>query len=314
MLIHNNKNNSNNKWVLFIYSLVVLFFFACGNKESPAPPPVVVKNPVFTTATVNDISLENLVYDVSLQPAVKISFSEPLKQSTVTGAVTMADVNGVAVTVNTTLQNDDKTILIQPAAALGYLKKYSVRVGNSLMSSSGGRLQSDISKSFVTRIDSSRKFPVISDNALLDLVQQQTFKYFWDFGHPVSGLARERNTSGDIVTSGGSGFGIMAIPVAINRNFITRAQGLARMQTIVAFLKNNAVKVKGAFPHWLNGSTGAIIPFSANDNGADLVETSYLMMGLLTARQYFNGMDVAETTLRTDINTLYNNVEWDWFR
>lgn len=314
MLIHNNKNNSNNKWILFIYPLVVLFFFACGNKESPAPPPVVIKNPVFTTATVNDISLENLVYDVSLQPAVKISFSEPLKQSSVTGAVTMADVNGVAVTVNTTLQNDDKTILIQPAAALGYLKKYSVRVGNSLMSSSGGRLQSDISKSFVTRIDSSRKFPVISDNALLDLVQQQTFKYFWDFGHPVSGLARERNTSGDIVTSGGSGFGIMTIPVAINRNFITRAQGLARIQTIVSFLKNTAVKVKGAFPHWLNGSTGAIVPFSANDNGADLVETSYLMMGLLTARQYFNGADAAETTLRTDINTLYSNVEWDWFR
>jgi len=314
MLIHNNKNIINNKWILFMYSLAVLFLFACGNKESPAPPPVLVKNPVFSTATVNDISLENLVYDVNLQPAVKISFTEPLKQSSVAAAVSMADMNGVAVTVSTTLQNDDKTILIQPAAALGYLKKYAVRVSTSLQSSSGGGLQSEVSKNFITRIDSSRKFPAISDNALLDLVQQQTFKYFWDFGHPVSGLARERNTSGDIVTSGGSGFGIMTIPVAINRNFITRAQGLARVQTIVAFLKNNAVKVKGAFPHWLNGSTGAIVPFSANDNGADLVETSYLMMGLLTARQYFNGMDAAETTLRTDINTLYNNVEWDWFR
>ena len=74
------------------------------------------------------------------------------------------------------------------------------------------------------------------------------------------------------------------------------------------------MKVKGAFPHWLNGTTGAIVPFSANDNGADLVETSYLMMGLLTARQYFNTADAAEVTLRNDINTLYNNVEWDWFR
>jgi hypothetical protein len=74
------------------------------------------------------------------------------------------------------------------------------------------------------------------------------------------------------------------------------------------------VKVKGAFPHWLNGTTGAIIPFSANDNGADLVETSYLMMGLLTARQFFNDPGAAETTLRNDITALYNNVEWDWFR
>ena len=166
----------------------------------------------------------------------------------------------------------------------------------------------------VTRIDSSDKFPQISDDALLTLVQKQTFAYFWDFGHPVSGLARERNSSGETVTSGGSGFGIMSIPVAINRGFISRAQGLARLQTIVAFLKNTAQKFHGAFPHWLNGTTGAAIPFGANDDGADLVETSYLMQGLITARQYFDGSDAAETTLRADINTLYNNVEWSWFR
>jgi len=145
-------------------------------------------------------------------------------------------------------------------------------------------------------------------------VQQQTFKYFWDFGHPISGLARERNTSGETVTSGGSGFGIMAIVTGISRNFITKAQGLARMQTIVGFLKNTAQKFHGAFPHWLNGTTGAVIPFSAKDDGADLVETSYLMQGLLTARQFFNGADAAETTLRNDINILWNGVEWSWFR
>ncbi|HEV7781334.1 MAG TPA: glucoamylase family protein, partial [Chitinophagaceae bacterium] len=167
---------------------------------------------------------------------------------------------------------------------------------------------------FTTQIDSSRKFPAISDNALLDLIQRQTFKYFWDFAHPVSGLARERNTSGDLVTSGGSGFGIMAIPVAINRNFITRGEGFTRMQTIVAFLKNTAQRFHGAFPHWLNGSTGAVIPFSTKDNGADLVETSYLVQGLLCARQYFNDAGVAETNLRNDINSICNNVEWNWFR
>ena len=86
------------------------------------------------------------------------------------------------------------------------------------------------------------------------------------------------------------------------------------MQKIVGFLKNTAVKVKGAFPHWLNGTTGAIIPFSANDDGADLVETSYLMAGLLTTRQYFNGTSADETNLRNDINDLWNGVEWDWFR
>ena len=106
----------------------------------------------------------------------------------------------------------------------------------------------------------------------------------------------------------------MAIPVAINRSFITRAQGLTRMQTIVGFLKNTAQRFHGAFPHWLNGTTGAVIPFSQKDNGADLVETSYLMQGLICARQYFDGADAAETTLRNDINIIYKGVEWSWFR
>jgi hypothetical protein len=106
----------------------------------------------------------------------------------------------------------------------------------------------------------------------------------------------------------------MAIPVGVERGFITRAQGLTRLQTVVSFLKNTADKFHGAFPHWLNGSTGKVIPFSPLDNGADLVETSYLMQGLITARQYFNGADAAETALRNDINTIWNGVEWDWFR
>ena len=116
------------------------------------------------------------------------------------------------------------------------------------------------------------------------------------------------------VTSGGSGFGIMSIPVAINRGFITRTQGLQRMQTIVSFLKNTAQKFHGVFPHWLDGTTGAVIPFSTKDNGADLVETSFLMAGLLTARQYFDAADINETNLRNDINALWNAVEWSWFR
>ncbi|MEO7766815.1 MAG: glucoamylase family protein, partial [Ferruginibacter sp.] len=132
---------------------------------------------------------------------------------------------------------------------------------------------------------------------------------------PVSGLARERSNGDDnVVTSGGSGFGVMSIVTAISRNFITRTQGLARLQLITGFLKNTAQNFKGAFPHWMNGTTGVVVPFSQKDNGADLVETSYLIQGLLCARQYFNGTDVAETSLRNDINTIYDRVQWDWFR
>ncbi len=98
----------------------------------------------------------------------------------------------------------------------------------------------------------------------------------------------KEKTSGDIVTTGGTGFGIMAMLAGIQRGFITRAQGLNRIDTIVNFLINKATRYHGAFPHWMNGTTGATIPFSTEDDGADLVETAYMVQGLLTARSSFS--------------------------
>ena len=298
------------------YLLVVMFFISCSRKSPAPPPPTPSPKPVTVRNTLlNATAFDYTIYGTSLQPAIKIEFTEPLKSSSVAASVKLTNTSGSEITITTTLQNHDSVLIIQPTSPLNYLSRYNFIITSGLRSSTDGLFSPEVSKSFITKIDSSRKFPIISDNALLDLVQQQTFKYFWDYGHPVSGLARERsNATPETVTSGGSGFGVMAIVTGINRGFITRAQGLARMQTIVSFLKNTAQKFHGAFPHWINGTTGAVIPFSQYDNGADLVETSYLMMGLLTARQYFNGAGATETGLRNDINTLWNAVEWNWFR
>jgi hypothetical protein len=157
----------------------------------------------------------------------------------------------------------------------------------------------------------------LSDSALLDLVQKQTFRYFWDFAHPVSGLARERsNTSfnyGDeVVTTGGTGFGIMAVIVAAERKWIARDTAARFLLKMVRFL-GKADSYHGVFPHWLNGETGKTIPFSRKDDGADLVETAFLFQGLLTARQYFVGQDPVETELRNRINGLWHEIEWNWF-
>jgi hypothetical protein len=149
------------------------------------------------------------------------------------------------------------------------------------------------------------------DAALLEAVQRQTFRYFWEFAHPVSGLARERsNGDPDVVTSGGSGFGIMAILVAAERGWIGRDEALERLLTSVRFLEK-ASSYHGAYPHWLNGATGRTIPFSRKDDGGDLVETSYLIAGLLCARQYFTGPG-REAELRSRINRLWREVEWNW--
>ena len=301
----------------FSLLLLITFTFGCsknsGNNPTPPPPPTPASFN-FTSLKVNGINNGLTYYGINTTPVIKFSFSAPVNHSSANTSFLFKDNNGGTISYNTTYENNDSTVVLQPSSSLSFITKYNSGVSTDLRSQAGGSLQSSVTINFTTAIDSSDKFPVISDNALLDIVQQQTFKYFWDFGHPVSGLARERNTSGETVTSGGSGFGIMAIVTGISRNFITRAQGLSRMQTIVSFLKNTAQRFHGAYPHWLNGTTGVVIPFSTKDNGADLVETSYLMQGLLTARQFFTGADVAETSLRNDINTIWNGVEWSWFR
>lgn len=159
----------------------------------------------------------------------------------------------------------------------------------------------------------------LSDKELLDLVQKQTFKYFWDFAHPNSGMALERSDknaySGEahnIVTTGGSGFGLMAIIVGVERDFITREQAINRFHKITDFLLN-ADRFHGAFPHWYYGDSGKVKPFFTEDNGGDIVETSFLIQGLLTVRQYFNQDTSEEKALRDKINQLCNAVEWDWY-
>lgn len=298
----------------FIIGLLILLS-GCSKTPGDTPPPTVEADFTSTSLQINGINNSSFTYtNISTNPIIKISFSSAVKQASVAANVLFNESGGTAVPYNISFENNDSSFTVRPSSLLKSFTTYTLIVSSTLQSVTNKNLKNSLNITLRTGIDSSNKFPLISDNALLDLVQQQTFKYFWDFGHPVSGLARERNTSGDLVTSGASGFGIMSIVTAISRNFITRAQGLTRMQKIVGFLKNTAQKFHGAFPHWLNGTTGAVIPFSTKDNGADLVETSYLMQGLLTARQFFNGTDVAETTLRSDINILWNGVEWNWFR
>ncbi|HEX5112694.1 MAG TPA: glucoamylase family protein [Saprospiraceae bacterium] len=152
----------------------------------------------------------------------------------------------------------------------------------------------------------------MTDDEFLDMTQASTFRYFYDYAHPVSGMARERLGSEDIVTTGGSGFGVMAILAGIQRGYITREQGVNHLLKIVSFLQV-ADRFHGAFPHWMNGKTGEVIPFSTFDNGGDLVETAFLMEGLLCARAFFDQDNEKENVVRDVITALWEDVEWDWY-
>ncbi len=158
----------------------------------------------------------------------------------------------------------------------------------------------------------------ISDTELLDLTQQTTFKYFWDFANSSSGAARERyhtdnpSLNQNVVTSGGSGFGLMAILVGIERGYITRQQAVERLTTILNFFQN-ANRFHGAWSHWIDGGNGQVIPFSPDDDGGDLVETAFLSQGLICVKEYFKNGSTDEKALANLADNLWKGVEWNWY-
>ncbi len=161
----------------------------------------------------------------------------------------------------------------------------------------------------------------ISDDSLFTLVQYKTFQYFWQGAEPISGAARERihidndypDNDKNVVTTGGTGFGIMAILVGIERGFIARKDGFERLNKLTTWLAK-ADRFQGAWPHWMYGETGKVKPFGRNDDGGDLVETSFLMQGLICARQYFIKGNANEKKLASKIDSLWRGVDWNWYR
>lgn len=157
--------------------------------------------------------------------------------------------------------------------------------------------------------------PAADDSVLLDMVQEYTLRYFTDFAHPETGLARERSNdrNGDIVTTGGTGFGLMAMIAGAERGFVSKERALEIINRTVSFLEK-CERFHGAWAHWYNGDTGRAFSFSKYDNGGDLVETAFLVEGLLTVRQWLKDSESSEErSLATRCDKLWKGVEWDWY-
>lgn len=154
---------------------------------------------------------------------------------------------------------------------------------------------------------------------LLDSVQKRSFNYFWDFAEPISGLARERSQKDsfdgkghDIITIGGSGFGLSCFPIAVNRGWITKEEAIFHLKKVLTFLEKIET-YHGAYSHWYIAKTGKTKPFSGIDDGGDIVETAFLIQGLLINRQFFSENNSEENELRNRITKIWENVEWDWY-
>lgn len=247
------------------------------------------------------------VTDVPRSLDLNLTFSAAVDMESLSSSITIG--RGVPLVLTQLDPANQVSVSVDPS--LPPVSRFVLSISDNLVGANGERF-AGYAQEFYTEIDPTFKFPEVTDEELLNLVQEQTFKYFWDFAHPTSGLARERNTSGDLVTIGGSGFGVMAILVGIERGFITRQEGVDRLETIVNFLET-ADRFHGAWPHWMNGITGETIPFDPEDDGADLVETAFMIQGLLAARQYLEATDAQELAIKNKITDLWEAVEWSWF-
>lgn len=292
-----------------LYSLLFLYILFVGCQETSEPEPE-----IFTLQSValNGEPISIFTSNTEREVAFQVEFSSPVSLPSAETAIGLYK-NGIKIDATYSLTNADSTVLVHINSTLDGFSKYSLYIDASMLSKTNKELGEYYEYKIITEVDPSDKFERISDEELLTLVQQQTFKYFYDFAHPVSGMARERNTSGDVVTSGGTGFGIMALIVGMERNFITREQGITQMKRIVSYLET-ADRFHGAWAHWMNGNTGDVIPFSTKDNGGDLVETSFLVQGLITFRQYLEPTDTVGNNMINRITTLWEGVEWDWYR
>ena len=295
------------KNIVYLLILSLLGFVSCakepqqedGTKKAAIFAAYVNGERMTTNKAVEGVPVDDVVFEIEFSTDIDINKFDP----------SLIVFSGGQLQVSP--GENSKTLRLEPVNTLRDFTTYTLSV--LALDQLGVSVVEPYRYRIITSFDASDKFERISDEELLTLVQEKTFKYFWDYAHPVSGLSRERLNSGDIVTSGGSGFGIMAIPVGIERGFITREEGAERILTIATFLDEKAERFHGAYSHWLDGNTGKAIDFSAKDDGGDLVETGFLIEGLLTVQQYFNLDNPTENAIREKITKIWEEVEWDWY-
>jgi hypothetical protein len=297
-----------NLFILIIFGLVIVSCSKDTTETTTETSLSIISVQLNGTSLINGNSYHGITNGIQI---AKIVFNHDIDPNAIVAAG-FSFGGAIGSGYKATLGENNQTLVLTSNGSSSPLTSYNftITIGTNL----GGKIVTGFSAQYSTGIDPADKFPTLSDDDLLTLIQQKTLRYFTDYAHPTSGMARERLGSGETVTTGGTGFGLMALIVGIERGFLTRSDGFARISKVVNFLNTNAVKYHGAFPHWMNGTTGATIPFSTKDDGADLVETSFLMQGLLSAQAYYKNGSQSEQAICDTIQKLWKAVEWTWFQ
>ncbi len=107
--------------------------------------------------------------------------------------------------------------------------------------------------------------------------------------------------------------GLMAMIVAHEREYRPKEEIKDRILNILSFLET-CDRYQGAWSHWYNADTKHTQPFTTDDDGGDLVETSFIAQGLIALKHYFSGTDAKSVQIREKADLLWKGVNWNWYR
>ncbi|HSD71405.1 MAG TPA: glucoamylase family protein, partial [Thermoanaerobaculia bacterium] len=162
---------------------------------------------------------------------------------------------------------------------------------------------------------SARGAPLAGE-ALLEEVQERTFRWFWELTNPTNGLVPDRWPTKSFSSVAAIGFGLTAYPIGAERGWISREDARERTATTLRFLTRapqgpsarGMTGYKGFFYHFLDMDSGVRF----KDVELSTIDTTLLMAGVLTSLSYFERDDPQEREIRSLADALYRRVEWDW--
>jgi hypothetical protein len=165
----------------------------------------------------------------------------------------------------------------------------------------------------VTELDPVEIKPL---DSLFEDLERRTFNFFWETAEPGTGLVPDRWPKPPFASIAAIGFALNAYAIGVERGYISRAQGRARVVTTLRFLWElpqgpDPAEVggyQGFFYHFLNFGSGK----RYGNCELSTVDTALLMAGVLLVSSYFSADDPEEAVLRELAEKLYARVNWPW--
>ena len=141
-------------------------------------------------------------------------------------------------------------------------------------------------------VNNDNTYSPLTVKAAMNDQQQKVISYFYEGANQATGMAYNGSTSKTTLTTGATGMGIMNLVIGVERGWISREDAANHIVKIVRFLKT-ADRFAGAWAHWYRPD-GKTLPFGNQNEAGEIVETAFMMGGLLTACEYFTGNSEAE--------------------